>query len=69
MIVPKNITPETLNMMEEVLNMVQNSLILKAIGNNPLTAEEIKQTIDDVRFQVQGEVMHDFIHNFRYNAK
>ena len=55
MIVPKNITPETLNMIEEVLNMVQNSLILKAIGNNPLTAEEIKQTIDDVRFQVQCE--------------
>ena len=56
MTVPKSITPEALNMMEEVLDMVQNSLSLKAIGSSPLTAEEIKQTIDDVRFQVQCEV-------------
>lgn len=55
MTVPKNITPEALNMVEEVLDMVQNSLILKAVGSSPLTAEEIKQSIDDVRFQVQCE--------------
>lgn len=53
--IPKDVTPDMLNMVEELLNELQASLTLKNT-KKPLTENDIKMIFDDVRYQLKCEV-------------
>lgn len=53
--IPKDVTPDMLNAVEELLNRLQASLTLKNM-KKPLTENDIKMVFDGVRYQLKCEV-------------